>query len=118
MNLKLNQSNGRDEGIIEISGDGIEENRYWEEGRVTVDIANKTIDFEVLQELSKEELLRDYYYTEEEMKELDIIEIDRNFKNIKFEDIFELKAFIDKANYQGKFYFYNNNNNKYVVLMQ
>lgn len=116
MNLELNQSKGRDEGIIEISNEGIEENRYWEESRVTVDIANKTITFEAFQEYSKEEFL--WYYSEEEIKRPDIIEIDRNFKNIKFEDIFELKAFIDKAIYQGKYYFYNNNNNKYVVLIQ
>lgn len=116
MNLQINKCKGRNEGIIEISKDGIKENRYWEEARVTIDIKNKTIDFDAIDEYSKEQFNEDY--DEEEQKELDIRQIDRNFKNIKFEDIFDLKAFIDKSNYNRQYYFYNKNNNKYISLIQ
>lgn len=115
MNLKLKKCQGRDEGIIGITQKDIEETRYWEEGRVSIDIENKKIDFGVINEYTEEELNYDY---DEEIKELNIKKIDINFKNISFEDIFELKAFIDKANYKEEYYFYNKNNNKYVFLIQ
>lgn len=117
MNLKLKECQGRNEGIIGIIQEDIEETRAWEEGRVSIDIENKKIDFDVIEEYTLEELKNDYY-DEEEMKELNIKKIDKNFKNISFEDIFELKAFIDKANYKKEYYFYNKNNNKYVFLIQ
>ena len=116
MNLKLRECQGRDEGIIGITQKDIEETRYWEEGRVSIDIENKIIDFDVIREYTLKELKDDY--DEEEIKELNIKEIDRNYKNIQFEDIFELKAFIDKSVYKEQYYFYNKNNNKYVFLIQ
>lgn len=99
-----------------ITKNEIEETRYWEEGRVTIDIEKKTIDFEVINKYTLEELNKNY--DEEERNELDIKEIDRNFENIPFEDVFELKAFIDKANYNEQYYFHNTNNDKYIFLIQ
>ena len=116
MNLKLNQCKGRDEGIIGITEEDINETRYWEEGRITIDINTKTIDFGVIHEYTLKELQEDY--DEEEIKELDIKDIDREFNNILFEDVFELKAFIDKSNYKEEYYFHNNRNDKYVFLIQ
>lgn len=116
MNLKLKECQGRNEGIIGIIQEDIEETRAWEEGRVSIDIENKKIDFDVIEEYTLEELKNDY--DEEVMKELNIKKIDKNFKNISFEDIFELKAFIDNANYKKEYHFYNKNNNKYVFLIQ
>lgn len=77
---------------------------------------NKKIDFKVINEYTEEELKDDY--DEEEIKELNTKKININFKNISFEDIFALKAFIDKANYKKEYHFYNKNNNKYVFLIQ
>lgn len=116
MNLKLRECQERNEGIIGITQKDIEETRYWEEGRVSIDIENKIIDFDVIREYTLKELKDDY--DEEEIKKLNIKEIDRNFKNIQFEDIFELKAFIDKSVHKEQYYFYNKNNNKYVFLIQ
>ena len=99
-----------------ITEKDIEETRNWEEGRITIDIEKQTIDFDVIRKYTKEELNDDY--DEDEIKELDIKEINRNFKKIPFEDVFELKAFIDKANYQGNYYFYNRYDNNYVFLIQ
>ncbi len=115
-NLKLQYCKGRNAGIISVTERGIEDTRSWEEGRVTIDIANKTIDFDVIWEYTPEALKTDY--TEEEIKELNIENINRKFKKIPFEDVFELKAFIDKANYKKQFYFYNKRDNKYVFLIQ
>ena len=116
MNLKLKKCQGRNEGIIAITQKDIEETRYWEEGRVSIDIENKTIDFEVIKEYTEEELDEDY--EKEEQKQFNIKQIDINFRNISFEDIFELKTFIDKSVYKKQYYFYNKNNNKYVFLIQ
>lgn len=115
-NLKLKKCEGRNEGIIGITKEDIEETRYWEEGRVSIDIEKKTVDFNVINEYTVEELKEEY--DEEDIKEMNIKEINRNFKNIPFEDIFELKAFIDKANYNEEYYFYNKKDNEYVFLIQ
>ena len=99
-----------------ITEQDIKETRDWEEGRLTIDIEKKIIDFDVIGEYTLEELRENY--DEEEIEELDIKEIDVNFRNISFEDIFELKAFIDKANYNSQYCFYNNKDNIYVFLIQ
>lgn len=111
-NVILKECKGRNEGIIEISEEGMQENRYWEEARVTIDIENKTIDFDVIEEINKED------YDEDELEDINFKEINRNFKKIKFKDVFELKAFIDKANYNKQFYFFNKTDNKNIALIQ
>ena len=115
MNLKLRECQGRDEGIIGITQKDIEKTRYWEEGRVSIDIENKKVDFEVINECTEEEFNKDY--EKEEQKQFNIKQIDMNFRNISFEEIFELKAFIDKSVYKEQYIFYNKSNNKYVFLI-
>ena len=115
-NLKLKKCEGRDEGIIGITKEDIEGTRYWEEGRISIDIEKRTVDFHVIDEYTTEKLKENY--TEKEIREFDIKEINRSFKNIQFEDIFELKAFIDKANFKEEYYFYNIKDNKYIFLIQ
>lgn len=94
----------------------MKETRNWEEGRITIDIEKQTIDFDVINKYTFEELKNDYDV--EERKELDFKEINRKFENIPFEDIFELKGFIDKANYKKQYYFHNNNDDTYIFLIQ
>lgn len=115
-NLKIQECEGRNEGIISITAPDIEDTRNWEEGRVTIDIADETIDFDVIWEETPEEFKSNY--TEEEFKKLNIENINRKFKKIPFEDVFELKAFIDKAIYKKELHFYNEKDNKYVTLIQ
>lgn len=103
-------------GVYGITEEDIEETRRWEEARVTIDIENKTIDFDVFHKYNFEELKKNY--DDEEIKELDFKEINRDFKNIPFEDVFELKAFIDKSNYNEQYHFYNANSNEYIFLIQ
>ena len=115
MNLKLKSCRDRNEGIIGITKEDIEETRYWEEGRVSIDIEKKTVNFNVMHEYTIKEFKDNY--DEEQIKEMDIEKINRDFNNIQFEDIFELKAFIDKSNYREKYCFYNYKNNKYIFLI-
>lgn len=110
-NVEIKKCKGRNEGIIEISEEGMNENRSWEESRVTIDIENQKINFEAYQEIDEE----DKKYYEEEAVEFKNINVD--FNNIKFEDIFDLKAFIDKNNYNSQYFFKNEFDNKYISLI-
>lgn len=67
----------------------------------------------MLHEYVLEELKEDY-----EDEELNFQEINKDFKNIPFEDVFELKAFIDKSNYNDQYLFHNIKDNKYIGLVQ
>lgn len=77
---KYPMSMNRDDGLIEIDEKSMEENRKWEEGRITVDIDKKTFDFDVIFKLSKEEAEEDY--PDESWKESDI-----KLKDIPFSEI-------------------------------
>lgn len=45
----------RNDGLISFTEEGIEENRNWEEGRVSIDIENKTVDFRVYYDNTNED---------------------------------------------------------------
>lgn len=109
-NIQLKKCDGRNEGIIETSKEGMEETRGWEEERVTIDIENKTIEFNAIDKISKED--KEEYYNSEKFETINM-----NLKNISFEDIFDLKAFIDKASYRGQYLFYNEFDNQYINLI-
>lgn len=111
-NIILKNCQGRNEGIIESSKEGMEENRYWEEGRVTIDIENQKIKFEVFNNISEEDK-NEYEENGDKFKDINI-----NFGNIKFEDVFDLKAFIDKSCYKRQYYFRNKFDNKYIGLIE
>ena len=110
--IKLNKCNNRNDGIIGIKKEDIENTRYWEEGRVTIDIEKETLDFDVIDEHTLQEILEDYEKNEEEIEEINV-----SLKNIAFENVFDLKAFIDKANYNEQYFFHNINDNKYFSLI-
>lgn len=52
----LPKSVNRSAGLIAVTKEGIEETRKWEEGRVTIDIGTKNVDFQVCSYLTKEEV--------------------------------------------------------------
>lgn len=52
----LPRSVNRNAGLIAVTKEGIEETRKWEEGRVTIDIGTKNVDFQVCSYLTKEEV--------------------------------------------------------------
>lgn len=50
----------RNHGLIAISKEGIEETRHWEEGRVEVDLSNRTVNFNVYCGYSKDDYIENY----------------------------------------------------------
>ena len=110
-NINFKKCNGRNYGIIEVEEKGMKENRYWEEGRVTIDIENEDINFRVFNYITEEEVKE--YYIEDNFEDINI-----DFEHIKFEEIFNIKAFIDKACYNSQYYFKNKFDNKYIGLIE
>lgn len=51
----------RNRGLIAITEEGIRVTRIWEEGRVTIHLDSKTVDFDVFFRLDREEYEADYY---------------------------------------------------------
>lgn len=83
--------NSRNEGLIAVTKEGVEETRYWEEGRVTIHIDSRTIDFSVFWTLGRKEYEDDY---EESADNLPLVD-SFGFDGIKFEDIYKLAGLID-----------------------
>lgn len=57
-NFKFMPCNGRNEGLVAVSPDGIKETRDWQEGQVFIDIGKRKVSFDVWS-----------YYNEDELKE-------------------------------------------------
>lgn len=82
---QLTEFRGRDYGIIGITDKGIDGTRHWEEGRVTIYLDERRIDFDVIGRIKKWEY-------DEEAKGWDYPEfaklplLEWNLRDIKFED--------------------------------
>ena len=82
--FKFQDCNGRNSGLLSITEEGISETRSWEEGRVTVDIESKTVDFDV-------------YWDASDFKEKKPIEdLNLDLANLSFDDLATLKDVIDE----------------------
>lgn len=80
--FQLEKAISRNLGLTSISEEGMKETRDWEEGRVTVDIDNQKIDFDVFWKLDDVEdtgLLSRM----ENAKQLDFNPFDMNFEDIE-----------------------------------
>lgn len=53
--IKFQDAKNRNEGLLAVTKSGIEETRYWEEGRVTVDISTEEFVFDVMWRMSDAE---------------------------------------------------------------
>lgn len=85
----------RNEGLLAVTEDGIEETRRWEEGRVTIDLETQTIRFDVMYIYSKQEYedeVAEYYddMTYDELPQMDI-----DVYEIPFDDLFILQEYVD-----------------------
>lgn len=89
-NEKFEECKGRNSGLLAITDVGIEETRDWEEGRVTINLDNKTINFAVYWEYDPTE--EDYYDTKPQFKKLGL-----NLDNLKFTELDELAEQINFA---------------------
>lgn len=87
--LPINDCVDRNEGILSITKESMQNTRYWEEGRVTIDIGKRTILFRVYWEWTKEDYIDDYYDLEH-YEQLPTIDYDLE-KEIPFDKFEELK---------------------------
>ena len=87
--LPINDCVDRNEGVLSITREGMQNTRYWEEGRVIIDIGKRTIIFRIYLVLTKEEYLDDYYDLEH-YEQLPTIDYDIR-KEIPFDEFEELK---------------------------
>lgn len=87
--LPINDCVDRNEGILSITKESTQNTRYWEEGRVIIDIGKRTILFRIYWELTKEDYL-DEYYDMEHYEQLPTIDYDLQ-KEIPFDKFEELK---------------------------
>lgn len=72
----------RSDGLIAVTKEGIEETRKWEEGRVTIDIGTKKVNFQVCSFCTKEEI--DTYYDDRDASKF--VECDFDISNLHFND--------------------------------
>lgn len=94
-NEKFKECKGRNYGLLAITDKGIEETRDWEEGRVTINLDNKTINFEVYWEYDPTE--EDYYDTKPQFKKLGL-----NLNNLKFTELDELAEQINFTEHSNR----------------
>jgi len=80
--FKINETTGRNDGLISASEKGIKETEQWEECRVTINIESKSINFNVFSESTKEEYFEDY----EVEKDTVIEDLPFDIANIKFDE--------------------------------
>lgn len=106
LDVKSRNNNGvnRNDGLISITSYGMLNTRYWEEGRVQINLDTKMINFNVFFELD-----------EDELKDVDIddlSELDIDFENISIDDFENVKNLLlemkDREEYtfkaKGKIY--------------
>lgn len=89
-NISFSEGISRNEGLISITEEGIEKNRYWEESRVEIDLVNKTIKFDAVFKISIEEYEEEY--VDEDVEDIPIYEID--FNSIQFNSFLMFKESI------------------------
>lgn len=87
-NESFQECKGRNFGLLSITDDGIKETRSWEEGRVTINLDNKTINFEVYWEYDPNE--EDFYDIKPQFEKLDL-----DLENLKFNELIELSEQIN-----------------------
>lgn len=92
----------RNSGLIAISEKGIEDTRKWEEGRIEIDLDQKKIHFDVYWSYLKETFMEDYEKTEEEYKELPLIDFD--LYNMHFSDFEQIYSELEQHYSDGHYY--------------
>ena len=81
--IEFAEAKSRNDGLIAVTEEGMNETRAWEEGRVEIDIGNETVNFMVLYEMSNSE----YEEYEGENEVIDIPSVDYDFFSpCKFSD--------------------------------
>ena len=90
-NIEFRDCTDRNAGLLAVTEEGIEETRYWEEGRVTIHLDSRTIDFSVFWDTDSESYEEEY---EESAEDIPLVD-DFNFYSIPFEKLHELVGLVD-----------------------
>lgn len=92
--VEFEPATNRNDGLIAITKEGIESTRDWEEGRVTIDLDTKTVDFQVYSIISEDEY-EDWGVVLDEITAV----IPFNLEEVPFESLNELKEFFVNNSY-------------------
>ena len=108
--VKLLESTGagysdRDAGLIATDEEEMKDTRYWEEGRVTIDMDNKTFDFNVFFKGYDEEDTKDILEEHPDIVRYD----DFPLENIPFEKIYEYTNMIYDINIESGYFMIGDN---------
>lgn len=92
--IDFKKATDRNCGLISVTENGMEETQQWEEGRVTIDILNEIVSFDVFWTYSKEEYV--VIYADEDDVQLSDLPVCRlDLDKIPFEDIGEFRSLVD-----------------------
>lgn len=82
-NETFKECTGRNNGLLAITKEGIEKTRDWEEGRVTIDIGTKTVNFNVCWNY------KDYGENYEQ------VDLNLDLENLTYDGLLKLKEIIE-----------------------
>ena len=90
--LEFRDAADRHRGLLSVTPEGIAETEDWEEGRVTFDLANDTVDFSVYWEMPLDEYKEDYLDEDEPLPP----EHHYSFEPLKVDAFYGLVELIEK----------------------
>ena len=86
--IEFQNSRDRNCGLLSVTQVGIDDTERWEEGRVTVNIENETVNFDVVWECTAEEYNDDM---EDEDAFDELTECDVSFEDIPFDEFYGVR---------------------------
>lgn len=89
--IEFRDCTDRNAGLLAVTEEGIEETRYCEEGRVTIHLDTRTIDFGVFWDMDSESYEEEY---EEPAENIPLVD-DFDFFGIHFNDVHKLVGLVD-----------------------
>ncbi len=93
--IKFKDAINRNRGLLAVTENGVELTRYWEEGRVTIDLRSETVDFGALWYWEPDEYRKDYLEEDDDWDFESLPKCDIDFSNISFDKFDEVISFID-----------------------
>lgn len=84
--LTINRAVDRNRGLLSITRKGQEDTRRWEEGRVTIDLSDETIDFDVMWRQEAEDYDDGAMEYDLEYRAEDLPLVNFDFYSIRFDD--------------------------------
>lgn len=100
----------RNEGLIAISTNGIKNTEMWEEGRLTIDILNLKVDFNVVWAPNDEEAEE---YIEDGVK---LITLPYDIHDMSFRDAYKFIDFVNDAYDSGRRYIFSSGDTYYIPI--